>query len=372
MRVDVRHVSTGVVLDIDRRTVRWEGDVGGAAGDMAICTALLPAMARGEARLEIAEPVSPVLLDKAATLQDIFRAWLPGARRTHIDATPGPVWSARGKETLCFFSGGVDSFHTVVTSRDQIDRLVFVEGFDVQSCQVRLLGRVRSSLEAAAGQLGLPLTVLRTDVRDWSGGLVGWEMYHGAGLATAAHLLADSVERAFIPASAPYGRLYPWGSHPLTDPLWSGSVKIEHRGAGADRIEKVAALVDEPAAWRTLRVCWRNPEQAYNCGECEKCLRTMTTLEAYGALDRFNTFPDKLSASRVATLRLRGEASQRNAEANIGLLVERSIRPDLQQAWRRALRGPSLRQRAWYRTRRTTVRILSSSTTAKGQQAPRE
>ena len=144
----------------------------------------------------------------------------------------------------------------------------------------------------------------------------------------------------------------------MTDPLWSGSVTVEHRGAGADRTQKVAALVDEEAAWRTLRVCWRNPEQAYNCGECEKCLRTMTTLEAYGALKRFETFPDTLSASRVAALRLRGIPSRQFAQANVQLLAERSIRPDLERAWQRALAGPSLRQRVRYRTRRTAGSML--------------
>ena len=352
MQVEIRQFPEGVSLDIDGCTIRWEGAERGATGDIAICTALLPSMVSGEGELRVSAPASPELIRSSTTLQEVFGTWLPGARSVSIDVTMAAAENSGDRETVCFFTGGVDSFHAVLTYRDEIDRLVYVEGFDVRSGQTVLLGQVRASLAAAADQLGLPLTVLRTDVRDWSDGLVGWPMYHGAALATAAHLLADRSGRAIIPSSAPYDQLYPWGSHPLTDPLWSGSVKIEHRGAATDRFEKTAALIGHEAAWRALRVCWRNPQQAYNCGECEKCLRTMTTLAAYGVLDRFETFPDSLSAARVAGLELRGTTAQRNARANIRLLAETSKRPDLERAWRRALKGPSLQHRAGTLARR--------------------
>jgi len=345
VHVRISEESEAVRLDIDGTTVRWGGTVLAASGDVALCNALLPAMVHPVPRLSLDMPATSTLVANATLLQDIYGTWLPGSR--HVELHVAQQVSATGpkRETACFFSGGVDSFHAVVAARDRIDRLVYVEGFDVRDHQQALQMKVRTTLEEAAGLLGLPLTVLRTDVREWSDGRVNWEMYHGAALATAAHLLARTTERVMIPSSAPYDQLYPWGSHPLTDPLWSGSVQIEHWGAAHDRFQKIATIVDEEAARRTLRVCWRNPDQAYNCGECEKCLRTMTTLAAYGVLDRFETFPDTLTARRVADLRLRGQASRRNARINIELLAGNGVRTDLQRAWQGALDGPSAGRR---------------------------
>jgi hypothetical protein len=49
----------------------------------------------------------------------------------------------------------------------------------------------------------------------------------------------------------------------------------------------VLAIAEDPVAHVTLRVCWLNPDQSNNCGRCEKCLRTMTSLAAAGVLSRF-------------------------------------------------------------------------------------
>lgn len=345
MRVELGHTRGGVNLSIDGRSVRWEGEDIVGSGDLALTTTLLAAMVSGDDQLLVCSAVSTRLQRNAAALQAIFGKWLPNAHTVNVAVPAQASVSSAGGETACFFSGGVDSFHAVVSNRAEIDRLVYVDGFDVRSQQGLLRQRVHQSLRDAADALGIQLTVLSTDLRDWSDEFVAWPMYHGAALASAAHLLSGSVSRAIVPSSAPYDQLYPWGSHPLTDPLWSGTVEVEHRGAALDRFEKTEAIIDEPAAWRALRVCWRNPGQAYNCGMCEKCLRTMTTLAAFGVLERFETFPDTLTARRVAQLQLRGDAARRNARVNVRLLSERGERPDLARAWQRALAGPSLSQR---------------------------
>jgi hypothetical protein len=346
--VDARiaEVAGGVRIDIDGRAVGWQGEALAASGDVALCSALLPGMISQAAQLSVDAPATRELVGNTASLQDIFAAWLPGSRRVVIDVAEQPSAGGPLRETACFFSGGVDSFHAVVSARDRIDRLVYVEGFDVRAQQQALQRETRAALEQAAAWLGLPLTVLRTDVREWSDDHLSWGMYHGAALATAAHLVARTIKQMIIPSSAPYDQLYPWGSHPLTDPLWSGSVQIEHYGATHDRFQKIATILDEEAARRTLRVCWRNPDQAYNCGRCEKCLRTMTTLAAYGVLERFETFPDTLTVRAVSGLRLRGQAAQRNARRNIDLLARNGVRPDLQRAWQGVLDGPSAGHRA--------------------------
>jgi hypothetical protein len=105
-----------------------------------------------------------------------------------------------------------------------------------------------------------------------------------------------------IPATHSYRQIKFWGSSPLLDPLWSnGQVAITHDGCEADRMEKVRAVADSAIALDTLRVC-HDDTADYNCGRCEKCLRTMMALRLCGALDRAPTFPRGLSLADVHRL----------------------------------------------------------------------
>jgi hypothetical protein len=61
---------------------------------------------------------------------------------------------------------------------------------------------------------------------------------------------------------------------------------VEPYGWGTQRVDKVAAIASSPVAMAHLRVCWRNEEGAFNCGKCEKCVRTKTELAVNNALER--------------------------------------------------------------------------------------
>lgn len=355
MLVESEELDNGSRVLLDGIAVaEWRGRLGGAWSDVALCTALLPTMALRADELEVRGNVSDRLVANADQLQDVFASWLPDLRRVALSASQKEQAGRRTGGVACFFSGGVDSLHAVIANREEIDRLVYVEGFDVRDEQPLLRQRVRRAVDQAASMLELPLDVLSTDVRNWSDSRVPWPFYHGAALAAAAHCMAGVVDRVLIPSSAPYSQLYPWGSHPLTDPLWSGVLEIQHRGAASDRHHKIAAIVDSEVAQQTLRVCWRNPGEAFNCGRCEKCLRTMTTLAAYGALDSFETFPCVIDIDRVATLELLGAASIRHARINVDLLAVAPEHKSLRRAWEQALANPSVSRRA----KRALVRTI--------------
>jgi hypothetical protein len=70
----------------------------------------------------------------------------------------------------------------------------------------------------------------------------------------------------------------------------------------ATRIDKVLAIARNETALKHLRVCWQNPHGAYNCGRCEKCMRTMVALKLAGVLDRCRTFDAPLDLQAVARL----------------------------------------------------------------------
>lgn len=95
---------------------------------------------------------------------------------------------------------------------------------------------------------------------------------HGSCLTATA--LALGFRAVYIPSSHPYSEMFAWGSHPVTDRLWSnGCTELIHDGAGYHRTEKIAEMAANRRILDNLIVCWNKPNE--NCGTCGKCLRTM-------------------------------------------------------------------------------------------------
>jgi hypothetical protein len=132
------------------------------------------------------------------------------------------------------------------------------------------------------------LIEIETNLRDTSDDYCPWFQYHGAMLAAVSHMLAGQVERIYIPSSYTYEQLGDCGSHPFLDPLWSsGDLAFVHHGAETGRVAKVERISRSEVARRHLRVCWENVDEAYNCGRCEKCIRTSINLRIVGADEAF-------------------------------------------------------------------------------------
>ncbi|MDZ4719654.1 MAG: hypothetical protein SH847_14465, partial [Roseiflexaceae bacterium] len=80
---------------------------------------------------------------------------------------------------------------------------------------------------------------------------------------------------------------------------------------------------------------------AYNCGRCEKCLRTMVALESLGALGRCQTFAIPLDLRRVAALRLGDNTILALWKQNHKAVKQQGTNPALERAVRTAMKRPS-------------------------------
>jgi hypothetical protein len=253
-----------------------------AAGNAFLAAGLLPAMVLGEP-LEVELEVSQRLLKNLDVLQDIFVAWSPffgrPLRKIPVHA-PATTRVTRRMGTATFFSGGVDGWYTLLRHKSTVSHLVFARGIDMQLGNHELFEQARATNAESARRLGKSLVVVDTNIRFLGRAYgLGWNQYIGSGLASLALLLG--YQQMFIPASVTYGEPMPWGSHFLTDPLWSTEgTELIYDGANAKRGEKLRLIADCDWARDTLRVCWQ--DAGYNCGKCEKCLRTMVQLRALG------------------------------------------------------------------------------------------
>jgi hypothetical protein len=249
---------------------------------------------------------------------------------TAAGSPTAPTRVRRSLRTVALFSGGVDSFYTVLTERGRIDALLFVSGFDLALGRPEEPDRdhVVDTLRAAAGRLGLPLLHISTNLRAFSDRWLLWgDHYVGSGLATVALLLSGVFDELLIPATHSNRDDFPYGTHPQTDPLWgTEQIRLRVHGLCTSRPAKVVEISRSPVALDTLRVCWENWGGAYNCGTCEKCQRTMLELYLASALDRCATLPDTLDLDAVAAMPV-PDASRRSFVTALLRAAERSNRP---------------------------------------------
>jgi hypothetical protein len=296
--------------------------------------ALVPLALRLGLPLVSEAPVSERLLGNLVKAQAILTTWYSDFKRVPIEAPVSKQQFQRAAGTAVFFSGGLDSLFTTYRHLDDIDTLVLVHGFDFALENAALRSAVSRRMHEAAAAIGKPLVEVATNSRTLSDRYVSWP-YHqvGPALASVGLAMEGTISRVYIAASGTYAHLEPNGSHPLLDPLWSSErVEFVYDGAEASRNEKVAYLKAQPGSLRHLRVCWENPDSSFNCGRCEKCIRTMINLQTAGALQEAPVFDAALDAARVSATTVPDDRVLFHAEENLRVLRSGSGDPRLIEA----------------------------------------
>lgn len=265
-------------------------------------------------------PVSPALLSQSETIQDVFAAWYPGTlARARLEVAPRTGTPPRtGERALSTFTGGVDSFFTLHQNSEAISSLLFVHGFDIPLAHKEFRKVTSEHLQASAAAAGKDLIEGATNLRRFLNPHLKWSsMSHGAAITSFVLLLSGTHGTLYLPASYSYNDLFPWGSHPLVDPLWSTEyLTVHHDGAGATRVAKTRAIAHDRVAQEHLRVCFQKTGD-YNCDRCKKCVRTKIALELEGQLDAFTTFAEGVDAQAVRRLGVHSETDLAFARENL-------------------------------------------------------
>jgi hypothetical protein len=287
------------------RCLRFEFSVPAAAsGDFALPLSVIPSMALA-APLQVGSPVDARLLEGQARVQAQLAKWSSTLSPVRVTAAQRPPPGAAADGVGTFFSGGLDSFCTLLTHRDEITHLILIHGFDVRLSDRATRERIAEMAHDVGRAFDVEVVEVATDAKEVMLPLVPWHWYHGGLLAGIAHALEDHVSRVLVPATHALRHKEPWGQHPDLDYLWSTTrVGVETADADKTRPEKCEIVGDSDVAMRWLRVCWREPGE-WNCGRCVKCLRTMIDLEICGRLAECRTFPDTIDVDAVRRLLIR-------------------------------------------------------------------
>lgn len=260
--------------------------------------------------------VSAELLTSTRRIMDIFHSWSAraGDGLAIVDVTaPAAVRLRQGAASGAFFSGGVDSSYTLLKNHRRyppgdsrlIKHLILIHGFDIGLDQGDLFDRAcqrAANVARAFGKQMIPVSTNGKIVVE----SIDWGYYaHGPVLASIGLSLGGLFHTVFIPATYSLLESRPRGSHAAVDPLWSTeSLEFVHDGTEAGRLDKVRTIATSPVILGALRVCWENREGAFNCGHCEKCLRTMIDLLVCDVLEQAEQFPKRVDPEAVARLEL--------------------------------------------------------------------
>jgi hypothetical protein len=215
--------------------------------------------------------------------------------------------------------------------QDEITTLILINGFMYENASQR--PEVTNEIRRVARELGKSLIVVEVNIREFSDQYTFWEdQYAGVAMASVGLLLSPQFRKLYFASSFSYEHWKPTAIHPLLEPFFSTeTLTFEIDGSEADRPEKIIRIAQSDLALSSLRTCSRR--YSYNCGQCEKCLRTMIALQAVGALKRCPTFNKQLDIEAISSIKL-DELRDIYEKENLKLLENSGNNPELAEALR--------------------------------------
>ena len=238
-----------------------------------VAIALLEAMISDRSIVIEGTPISEKLFNQLVEIQLIYSCWNSDLKQISVKAD-----TSSKKQPLpyvgSFFSAGVDSTHTLIRQMAEISHLIMFNAFDHGNDDESWKNRIKKQTKFA-NSINKTLIPVETNAREWIlNRKISWEFVHGLFLSSVGGTFG--LNKSYIPSSNTYDHLFPCGSHPLSDPMWSTeSTTVIHDGAGFRRGEKMKMILEKKYKIfaDNLQTCWVFTHK--NCGSCPKCARSI-------------------------------------------------------------------------------------------------
>ena len=297
--------------------------------DAAVLALLVPAMEAGEplhAEGRVSRRLLTALNESYQQMLSPVMPHLTGIRVTAATVTDEP---AEAREVATGYSGGVDSFTTLLRPRaegEQPISLLIHNNVGGHGSGVRADSVFRERLQRArhaAGQLGLPLVSVDSNLDGFYGPGSGFMATHSLRNIAAVMVLQRKVGVYEYSSGHPRARQVvrrpgdiariDEASLPL---LATESFRTVPTGGERTRLEKLLLVSERPVTFALLDVCIqpRHTHGRINCSACIKCLRAQFLFECAGRLERYQEVFDLrrwrgLRSFQIASL-LRGQLDQ--------------------------------------------------------------
>lgn len=291
------------------------GDFLADTTDAAVVALLLPAMAAGE-DVRIGGTVSARLLHNLPALQRMLKQIIPPLRLVQLHAETVHHGQSRPTGGVATgFSGGVDSFCTLADyfyahppGPGRITHLLFNNVGSHEAGGEVLFRRRYNRLLPVASRMGLPLLVVNSNLDAFYGRRLSFQQTHTLRNAAVGLLLQRGLSSWLYASGIPDRDAFVGPTPDLaysdafTLPLLSSeSLHIASVGGCYSRVEKTLRIADVQDSFDSLDVCVSPYHGGIptNCSACFKCLRTLSTLEFGGLLDRYAAVFDRARYRRL-------------------------------------------------------------------------
>lgn len=351
---------------------------------------VLPAMHHGEKRVRIDADICPELRENLNTAMHWIRHWYYGPDRELVTIEAGirrglPHERTTGR-TGFFFSGGIDCLAALRANRlnypkehpGYIRDGLLIYGQNIESdSRPETFAKACAEFAELVAESGIVLVPVYSNIRLLDDSKEMFSINHGAILGAVAHAFSRRLTSVCVSASDSIPGLRfvrspivkPHGSHPLLDPCFGSSdMRIRHDGITMTRLDKTRLIAEWDTALRNIKVCGPN-WPGRNCGQCEKCIRTMLELLAVGVLDRSKAFPaGAITEELVARVHIKKSAFGYTIDDDYLELIEplkRVGRPDLAHAVGQVVRRAGQKKRGLATKLRELDRKYLAGTLAK-------
>lgn len=252
-----------------------------------------------------------------------FYEHLPEIKKGYVDMYPRIKFGGKlkvgklinhdyevGNRTAAFFSGGADSFDTLIAHAEEHPTLVTLLGSDVKLSDTKGWELVSKHALETARQFQCKNLFIASSFRLFlnEGALSalvmplandGWwhGFQHGIGIIShaAPYVYLHKLKNIYIASSFTEKYKFTCASDPTIDNyLYMGKCATIHDGYEFSRQDKIRRICDYSRQTGTpiqLRVCWES-SGGKNCCACEKCYRTICGILAEGESPTKFGFPN--------------------------------------------------------------------------------
>ena len=237
--------------------------------------------------------VSKSLLDNVERYCTFWYALKPEYKTVHLIAKeeiddPPKILPDKAIMT---FSGGVDACFTIYRHRKHlvgrnnrnIEQAIFIQGADIDSKEDFALAAKKA--EKQCSDLDVNLILTETNFRSLPH---NWELEHLNVIVSVLNFFENYpykvISSSMDYAPEHYLQEMPYSTNIVTDRyLSSNMAPLFVDDEAVTRTQKTALIKNWRVGLENLRVCWQGEDKSSNCGQCEKCMRTMFNFLAAGA-----------------------------------------------------------------------------------------
>lgn len=275
------------------------GDFIAASADAALLGLLIPAMIEGE-DIRVEGEVSELLhYNLNGRAQSVIRSVLPDLRRVAIEvegfAAP-PAQRPAGVATG--FSGGIDSFSAVAdhllsdcNPSFRLTHLLYNEAAALGA--PGMFDYYFDRIRERAAPLGLPVIKVSSNLHSFYPDHPTFQQTHSPRNAAIPLVLQRGIGTFYYASGYRYADMHFRPSNDmgyvdgtLVPMLSTEALRAIPVGSERSRVEKTLHVSEHPQSYRMLDVC-TDVDHVRNCSKCNKCFRTMLTLDLAGRLDLY-------------------------------------------------------------------------------------